>query len=430
MTFLVVLLLIGLLAAFSFAAYQFSDAKRWRETAAEAREQGERDRLELEAARRAAMGAETQVKLLTQTQRQLEDRFRALAADALETNSQLFLDRSRDQMLHLVEPVNQSLRRFEEQVQAIERSRIGAYSELTTQVQALAQLQERVRQSTEQLKTALRSPSQRGRWGEMQLRRVVEVAGMLEYCDFAEQKTLFGETNQRPDLIVRLPNRCEIVGDAKVSLEAYLRAIEAEQETDRARHLKDHSNQVKNHVRSLGEKAYWERLACSPEFVVAFLPLESLFSAALDNDPTLLEFSVERRVLIATPTTLITLLLTVAHGWRQQAVAENLEKIQSAGQELYQRLLTMSQHFSKLGDAIGRTVETYNQTVGSLEKNVLTSARRFKELSPASAAHLEEISEIELSPRRLDGGKWKMLQDADYPSAEHSQPAPEEEIKA
>jgi DNA recombination protein RmuC len=411
MTFLLVLALIGLLAAFSFAAYELSEARRWRETAGEAREQSERDRLELEEAQRAAAGAEMQVKLLTQTQRQLEDRFRALAADALENNSQLFLDRSRDQMQHLVEPVNQSLRRFEEQVQAIERSRIGAYSELTTQVHALTELQERVRQSTDQLKTALRSPTQRGRWGEMQLRRVVEMAGMLEYCDFAEQKTLFGETNQRPDLIVRLPNRCEIVVDAKVSLEAYLRAIEAEHDTERVRHLKDHSNQIKNHVKSLGDKAYWERLTCSPEFVVAFLPLESLFSAALDNDPTLLEFSVERRVLIATPTTLITLLLTVAHGWRQQAVAENLEKIQSMGQELYQRLLTMSQHFSRLGDAIGKTVETYNQTVGSLEKNVLTSARKFKELSPANAPQLEEIGEIDLSPRRLDGPKWKVLEE-------------------
>jgi DNA recombination protein RmuC len=244
------------------------------------------------------------------------------------------------------------------------------------------------------------------------LRRLVEMAGMLEYCDFAEQKTLFGETNQRPDLIVRLPNHCEIVVDAKVSLEAYLRAIEAEHDTERLRHLKDHSNQIKNHVKSLGDKAYWERLTCSPEFVVAFLPLESLFSAALDNDPTLLEFSVERRVLIATPTTLITLLLTVAHGWRQQAVAENLEKIQSTGQELYQRLLTMSQHFSRLGDAIGKTVETYNQTVGSLEKNVLTSARKFKELSPANAPQLEEISEIDLTPRRLDGPKWKVLEEA------------------
>jgi DNA recombination protein RmuC len=244
----------------------------------------------------------------------------------------------------------------------------------------------------------------------MQLRRVVELAGMLEYCDFAEQKTLFGETNQRPDLIVHLPNQCMVVVDAKVSLEAYLRAIEAEHEPDRLRHLKDHSNQVRTHIRSLGEKAYWERLVGSPEFVVAFLPLESLFSAALEHDPTLLDYGVERRVVIATPVTLITLLLTVSHGWRQQTVMENLDKIRDTGQELYTRLLTMSQHFSRLGDAIGKTVETYNQTVGSLEKNVLTSARKFKELRPASSDQLEEIAEVETAPRRLDSGKWQRLE--------------------
>lgn len=354
--------------------------------------------------------AEAQLQLLTQTQKQLEEKFRILAADALQNNSQLFLDRSRDQIQHLVDPVNQSLRRFEEQVQAIERSRVGAYAELSTQVQSLAQLQERVRQSTDQLKTALRSPTQRGRWGEMQLRRVVELAGMVEYCDFAEQKTLFGEVNQRPDLIVSLPNHCQVVIDSKVSLEAYLRAIEAEHEPDRLRFLKDHANQVKTHVKALGEKAYWERLSCSPEFVVAFLPLESLFSAALEHDPTLLEFGVERRVLIATPTTLITLLLTIAHGWRQHAITENLDKIRATGQELYGRVLTMSQHFAKLGEAIERTVDTYNQTVGSLERNVLPSARKFKELRPANAGQIEEISEIESTPRVLDNAKWQILE--------------------
>jgi DNA recombination protein RmuC len=313
-------------------------------------------------------------------------------------------------MQHLVEPVHQSLRRFEEQVQAVERSRVGAYADLSTQVHTLTLLQERVRQSTEQLKTALRSPTQRGRWGEMQLRRVVELAGMLEYCDFAEQKTLFGESNQRPDLIVRLPNGCQVVVDAKVSLEAYLRAVEAEQETDRQRLLKEHANQVRTHVKSLGEKAYWERLKCSPEFVIAFLPLESLFSAALEHDPTLIDFSVGRRVLIASPITLITMLLTIAHGWRQHTVAENLDKIRSTGQELYGRLLTMGQHFTKLGDAIGKTVDTYNLTVGSLEKNVLTSARKFNELQPASAAPLELVDEVESAPRQLDNTKWQLLE--------------------
>jgi len=418
MSILAVLLTFCLLIAVAFAAYQLAEARRWRESAAEVRAQAERQAAELEKARHMIVQkeaeaskhreiAESQLRLLTQTQQQVEERFRALASDALQSNSQLFLDRSRDQLQHLVEPVNESLRRFEKQVQDIEKTRTGAYSEITAQVNALTQLQERVRQSTDQLKTALRSPIQRGRWGEMQLRRVVELAGMLEYCDFAEQKTLFGESNQRPDLIVHLPNQCMVVVDAKVSLEAYLRAIEAEHEPDRLRHLKDHSAQVRTHIRSLGEKAYWERLPGSPEFVVAFLPLESLFSAALEHDPTLLDFGIERRVVIATPVTLITLLLTVSHGWRQQTVMENLDKIRDTGQELYTRLLTMSQHFTKLGDAIGKTVETYNQTVGSLEKNVLTSARKFKELRPANAGQLEEIITIETTPRLLDDGKWE-----------------------
>jgi DNA recombination protein RmuC len=412
-------LLILLFAAGSFAAYQLAEARRWRESAGEARGEAGRLGSALEDARRAALEneaesaknrelAETQLRLLTKTQQQLEEKFEALAADALRENSQLFLDRSRDQMQHVVEPVNQSLRRFEEQVQAIEKSRAGAYADISAQVRGLVELQERVRESTDQLKTALRSPIQRGRWGEMQLRRTVELAGMLEYCDFAEQKTLFGETNQRPDLIVRLPNQCQVVVDAKVSMEAYLRAIEAQDEGARARHLVDHARLVRTHVKSLGEKAYWERLECSPEFVVAFLPLEPLFSAALEQDPELLDYGVRHRVMIATPVTLITLLLAVAQGWRQRALAENIEKIRASGVELYTRLVTMGQHFVRLGDAIEKTVETYNQTVGSLERNVLTSARKLRELRPATADPFDEVLEIERGPRALDAAKWQM----------------------
>ncbi|HEX4749598.1 MAG TPA: DNA recombination protein RmuC [Bryobacteraceae bacterium] len=413
--------LIGLLfVVVGFAAYQLAEARRWRQTSQETRAQQETLRTELEQAQRVAIEkgaeslrnlelAEVQVKLLTQTQQQIEDRFKALAADTLQTNSQLFLDRSRDQIQHLVEPVNQSLRRFEEQVQAVERSRVGAYEGITAQVRALTDLQERVRQSTDQLKTALRSPSQRGRWGEMQLRRVVEAAGMVDYCDFIEQKTLFGEANQRPDLIVRLPNQCEVVVDAKVSLEAYLRSVEAQTDAERQQALKEHAAQVKTHIRSLSEKAYWQRLPCSPEFVVAFLPLESLFSAALEQDPALLDFFAEKRVVIATPVTLITLLLTVAHGWRQRTLAENIDKIRDTGIELYTRLSKMNDHFVKLGDAIERTVETYNQTVGSMERNVLSSARKFHELRPASAEEMKEAAEVEVTPRRLDPGKWPAL---------------------
>ena len=386
---LICILLVLLFAAVTFAVYQLSEARRWREKAAESREY-----------------ADVQLKLLTQTQQQLEDKFRALASETLHSNSQMLLDRSREQLQHLVEPVSQSLERFEQQVHAIERSRVSAYSDISAQVQGLVQLQERVRQSTEQLKTALRSPIQRGRWGEMQLRRVVELAGMLEYCDFAEQKTLFGETNQRPDLIVRLPNRCEVVVDAKVSLEAYLLAIECQDEAGRIRHLTDHARLVRTHVKSLGEKRYWERLEHSPEFVVAFLPLESLFSAALEHDPTLLDFGAQHRVMIATPATLITLLLTVAPGWRQQALAENIEKIRTAGIELYSRLSIMGEHFVRLGATIEKTVETYNQTVNSLERNVLTSAKRFRELRPATPDRLDEIAVIDSTPRHLNETKW------------------------
>lgn len=420
-------LLVCLFAAVAFAAYELSDARRCRQAVSESRAEVEQYRAALEDARRVAIQqeaesaknrelAEVQLQLLTQTQQQLGEKFRALASDALQANSQLLLDNSREQLRHLVEPVGESLRRFEEQVQQIERSRAGAYEGLSAQVKSLVELQERVRQSTEELKTALRSPIQRGRWGEMQLRRVVELAGMLEYCDFAEQKTLFGDTNQRPDLVVRLPNQCQIVVDAKVSLEAYLRAIEARDELERSRFLKQHSDQVKTHVKSLADKAYWQRLPCAPEFVVAFLPLESLFSAALEHDPTLLDFGVQHRVLIATPLTLIALLLTVAHGWRQQALAENTESIRAAGTELYTRLLTVSNHLGGLRSAIERTVGAYNETIGSLERNVLPAARKLHELRPANAGQLEEISSIESSPRALNGTKWQALESPKAPN--------------
>ena len=417
MSFLLGILCFALMAAAAAAAYQWAEANRWRQTAREAQRLSEAQRGELEEARltrvrqeaevaKSSEVAAVQLQLLTRTQQQLEEKFRSLASDALQNNSQLFLDRSREQLAHLVQPVNQTLQRFEEQVQAIERTRVGAYSSITSQVQALTELQERVRLSTEQLKTALRSPSQRGRWGEIQLRRVVELAGMLEYCDFAEQKTLFGETAQRPDLVIKLPNQCQVVVDAKVSLEAYLRAIETEREEDRTKLLKEHARQVRTHVRSLSEKAYWQRLEGSPEFVVAFLPLESLFSAALEHDAELLDYGVQQRVMLATPVTLISLLLVVAHGWRRQALAENVEKIRDTGLELYRRVLTMSEHFTKLGDAIEKTSEAYNATVGSLEKNVLTAARKLRELGPASAAELEEPSPIESVRRKLDSAKW------------------------
>lgn len=412
MTLLVTFLLICLLSSVAVAAYQLGDARRWRRSAADLQRVNEQLRSDADEAHRtvirqeAEIGkarelAEVQLKLLTKTQSEFEEKFRALAADALQNNSQLFLDRSREQVSHLIEPVSQSLQRFETQVQSLERARVGAYESLTSQVQSLTELQERVRQSTEQLKTALRSPIQRGRWGEMQLRRVVELAGMLEYCDFAEQQTLFGERRQRPDLIIHLPNGCEVVVDSKVSLEAYLRAVESDNESARLGHLADHARQVRTHVKALSEKAYWQQLPCSPEFVVAFLPLEALFSAALEHDPELLAFAAGNRVVIASPITLITLLLTVAHGWHQQKIAEELKSIAETGAELYERLLAMSENFAKLGDVIEKTVSTYNSTLHSLERRVFVSARKLKTLHSASAGEIEQIREIELAPRAI-----------------------------
>ncbi len=424
-------LAVTLIAVVAFAAYQLSESRRWRQNAMESRVEAESRRLEIEKHReelelsrayakqqegkmlRAVEVAEVELRMLNESKQQLEEKFRHLASDALQSNSQLFLDRSRDQIQHLIEPVNQSLRRFEEQVQEIEKSRAGAYQGIMAQVDALTHLQERVRESTDQLKTALRSPVQRGRWGEIQLRRVVELAGMLEYCDFSEQKTLFGETNLRPDLTVRLPNQCQVIVDAKVSLEAYLKSIETSDATERSRFLADHSRQVRAHIKSLSEKAYWERLPCTPEFVVAFLPLEALFSAAVENDPSLIEFGVEKRVLLATPLTLISLLLTVAHGWRQEALSENIEKVRETGLELYSRLGTMHGHFTKLGEAIEKTVNVYNSTVGSLERNVFSSARKFRDLRPANADGLPESMEVESTPRPLDASRWRALEPAE-----------------
>ena len=412
MTVLIVFLLLCLFGAVGASTYFLADLKRWRRTAENLEKENQELRSEAETARESVIRqegelskvrevADVQLKALNSAHAQLEDRFRTLASDVLQNNSQMLLDRSREQFQHLVEPVNQSLHRFEVQVQNLEQARAEAYGSITAQVKALTSLQERVRESTEQLKTALRSPIQRGRWGEIQLRRVVELAGMLEHCDFAEQETLFGERRQRPDLIVNLPNGCQVVVDSKVSLEGYLRAIESTDEESRTRHLATHSRQVRTHIKSLAEKSYWQQLPGSPEFVVAFLPLESLFSAALENDPELLSFAAQNRVVIASPITLITLLLTVAHGWHQQRVADDLKNVAATGAELYERLLAMGENFSKLGDVIEKTVGAYNSAMHSLEKRVLVSARRLRTLHSQSAGEIAQIEQIELSTRPL-----------------------------
>ncbi len=349
--------------------------------------------------------AATQISLLTHSEQQLELKFRALASEALQNNSQQFLDRTRDQLEHLVKPVGESLQLFQERVQELERARTGAYEGIRAQIQSLSTAHKDLQQSTDQLKNALRNPSQRGRWGELQLRRTVELAGMIEHCDFTQQETLFGERMRRPDMIVRLPNGREIVVDAKVSMDAYLRALDAE-EGQRERLMADHARQVKQHVKSLSERTYWDGLEGSPELVIAFLPLESLYSAALERDPELLNYGVDRRVLLATPTTLIALLFAVAYGWRERQLAQNAEEIRETGSALYKNLLTLHGRVTRVGGALNTAVTAYNEAVTSLDGRVLTHARKLHELKAATGGEIERLETLDVQTKAMTAGDW------------------------
>jgi DNA recombination protein RmuC len=334
-------------------------------------------------------------QIVDKAQQTLRETFQSLAADALKDNRSSFFDLAKTSFEAYHQPIAETLKTVDCRLSEAERERRDAYSRLSEQVKALGT-------TANTLSHALRTPAVRGRWGEMQLRRVVEIAGMLQRCDFDEQPSLYGDTGRlRPDLIVHLPGGKRLVVDAKAPLEAFLDAQECTEDNARVTRLQAHARQVRDHMERLGSKAYWEQLEGSPDLVVMFLPGETLFSAALQHDLTLIEYGLERRVLLASPITLIALLTTVAHTWRQEALTENYREVARLGKDLYDRLATFTDHFDDVRKKLDGAVQSYNRATASFESRVLVSARRLKELEVTTAGELPSLEPIDTVPRVL-----------------------------
>jgi DNA recombination protein RmuC len=353
---------------------------------------------------------EEKVALLEKTERELTERFDALAAAALRNNNESFLElaaaklgQKEQAVEHLVAPLKESLQKVDGKLQELEVARKGAYSSLAEQVRQLGETQKELRSETGNLVSALRDrPNVRGRWGEIQLRRVVEMAGMLEHCDFETQHHVATDDGRiRPDLVVKMPGGGSVVVDAKVAGQAYIESLECKDDESRTLKLRDHARQVRDHVMKLGAKNYWSQFDKAPDFVVLFLPGETFLSAALEQDPALIEESFNNRVLIATPTTLIALLRTVAYGWRQETIAESAKEVSELGRELYKRMATLTEHYSKVGKGLQSAVRAYNDSVGSFERSVLPGARKLKDHGITSTSDLAELREIELVVRTV-----------------------------
>jgi DNA recombination protein RmuC len=403
-------LLVGGLLGFAWA--QIRAARRIEALRVEL--EGTRVRLESAAGEEAA-----RLAVLEQSEQRLQAAFQELASEAMRVNSDRFLQLAReslgrDQVIasgalkeretaiaQLVEPLRAAIEKTENQAQALERERRDAYSTLRAQIESLASGQSQLQRETRNLVTALRRPEVRGRWGELTLRRLVELAGMSEHCDFTEQMHLALDDGViRPDMVVHLPDSRAIVVDVKTPLDAFLEALDADSQEGRAAALQKHAQQVETRVRQLASKAYWTQFQNSPEFCVLFLPGDQFLGAALAERPELLDNALRQNVIIATPSTLIALLKVVAHGWRQSVVAQNAAVIRELGQELYRRLSSFTGHLLRLGQRLDGAVDAYSAAVGSLERQVLSQARRFSELGVTADAPLPQLDPIDKVTRK------------------------------
>ncbi|MDX1696817.1 MAG: DNA recombination protein RmuC [Thiohalobacterales bacterium] len=380
----------------------------------------ERDKLEisLDLERKAT---DAQYQSMQQLNKQLKDSFNALAANALQNNNAQFLRLARENLEqfhikaecelekrekaveNLVKPIREALDKTESQVRRMENERQQAHGALTRHLETMAESHRLLQNETRNLVQALRRPEVRGQWGELTLKRLAELAGMVEHCDFIEQETLQSkESLQRPDMVIRMPDRREIVVDAKTPLDAYLSAIESTDDTERKNHLVRHTRNVRARVRELSTKAYWQQLKYSPEFVVLFIPGDQFLSAALENDHALVEDALAQNVILATPTSFVALLRAIAYGWRQEVLAENADIIRDVGQEMFTRLTKFAEHLARLGRNLDNSVDAFNKAVASYDSRVLPGARKFTELGISARKEPPKVEQVEHMTRRVE----------------------------
>jgi DNA recombination protein RmuC len=370
--------------------------------------------------------ATEKLQLLEQAQEQLKDTFARLSAEALDRSGKQFIELADDRFKRAGQPLAETLGKVEQQMQAIEKERAGAHQALREQIEFVRLTGEQLRHETSMLVGALRKPQTRGQWGELHLRRAVELAGMADRCDFVEQVTVNdGERTLRPDLVVNLVGGKHVVVDAKVTLAAYLEAYDATDDATRDERLAAHARHLRQHVDRLAEKAYWSQFASTPEFVVLFVPGEAFLAPALERDPALLEDALTKKVHIVTPTTLVSTLRTIAYAWQQQALADNARTVFELGRELYKRLGTLGGHVDKLGRSLTSAVNDYNKTIGSLESQVLVTARKLHDLKVVDS-ELDELDGVEASVRPLT--KPELVESAEAARTVVVLPAPADEL--